>query len=186
MSWEQRQDERLENLVGAFALSLGERLQERMAEAAGCSSTAVAALQWIDRGRKLRPSDLVEALEISSPGGSQLVRSLMATGLVQRARYAHDQRQWALRLTELGLRRLSDAVYARKASARELMTTLPFPWRLRLIRILEKLLARMADSRPAVLRLCRHCDWMVCRQNAVEPCPVAIAWAARTTSSRRE
>jgi hypothetical protein len=79
MSWEQRQDERLENLLRGVRNVAGERLQERMAEPAGCSSTAVAALQWIDRGRRLRPSDL--ALEISSPGGSHFVRSLLATGL---------------------------------------------------------------------------------------------------------
>ena len=185
MSWEQRQDERLENLLGALAVALGERVQERMAEASGCSPMAVAALQWIDRGRDLRPCDLVKALEISAPAGSQLIRSLIAAGLVHRARYAHDQRRWALGLTELGRRRMAQGVYARAKLVREIVETIPFPWRLRLIRIVERLLARMVDSRQAVTQLCRHCDWSICRHEPVEPCPVAIAWAELRTSSRR-
>jgi hypothetical protein len=36
---------------------------------------------------------------------------------------------------EVGRRRLSDAVYARGTLVREIMSTLPFPWRLRLIGI---------------------------------------------------
>ena len=184
MSWEQRQDERLENLLGALAVTLGERVQERMAEAAGCSPMAVAALQWIERGRGLRPCDLVQALEISAPGGSQLVRSLIAAGLVHRARYTHDRRQWALGLTELGLRRMVSAQYARAKLVGEIVGTLPFPWRLRLIRILERLVARMVDSQQAVVRLCRHCDWPRCREETIEPCPVAIAYAEWKSSSR--
>ena len=183
MSWEQRQDERLENLLGAFAVALGERLQKRMAQAAGCSPTGVAALEWLDRGHNLRPRDLVEALEISPPGASQLIRSLIAAGLVRRARYPHDQRQWALGLTELGSRRVGRASYARARLVGEIVRTIPFPWRLRLIRILERLLARMVDSQQTVTQLCRYCDWHICRANAIEPCPVAIAWSERSTSS---
>jgi len=185
-SWEQHQDERLENLLGALAVTLGERVQERMAAAAGCSPVAVAALQWIGRGRHLRTCDIAEVLGISSPGASQLVASLMNAGLVERARYAHDQRQWALRLTELGTRRTVHAVSARAELVREIVATLPLPWRLRLIRITERLLAGMAGTLQAVLRVCRHCDWNVCRQAVIEPCPVAVAQAERTTSSRRD
>jgi DNA-binding MarR family transcriptional regulator len=185
MSWEQRQDERLENLLGAFAVALGERLKKRMADAAGCSPMGVAALEWLDRGHNLRPRDLVDALEISPPGASQLVRSLMAAGLVRRARYPHDQRQWALGLTELGFRRLGRASHARAKLVSEMVTTIPFPWRLRLLRILERLLARMVESQQAVTQLCRYCDWHRCRANAIEPCPVAIAWSELSTSRKR-
>src|SRR5262249_50728974 len=150
--------DRLENMLGALVVTLGARVQKRMAEAAGCSPMAVAALQWIDRGRRLRPTDLVEALEITSPGASQLVRSLIAAGLVQRTRYMHDQRQWALSLTELGLRRTIEAGSARAKVVRELVSPLPFPWRLRLLRIVQKLLAGMVVSQQSVLQLCRHCD----------------------------
>jgi hypothetical protein len=55
----------------------------------------------------------------------------------------------------------------------------------RLIRILERLLARMVDTPRAVLRICRHCDWDACRNAVIEPCPVAIAQSERRTSSRR-
>lgn len=185
MSWEQRQDERLENLLGAFVVALGERLQKRMAEAASCSSTGVAALAWLDRGHNFRPKDLVDALELSPPGASQLIRSLMAEGLVRRARYPHDQRQWALGLTELGFRRLGKASYARARLVGEIVRTIPFPWRLRLIRILERLLSRMVDSPQSVTQLCRYCDWHICRDSAIEPCPVAIAWSERCTPSRQ-
>ena len=185
VSWEQRQDDRLENLLGALVVTLGERVQERMAAAAGCSASAVAALQWVGRRRGLRTCDLAEALEISTPGASQLVASLMAEGLVQQTRSAHDQRQRRLHLTELGAFRARRAACSRAELVRELVTTLPFPWRLRLIRILDRLLARMVDTPRAVLRICRHCDWDVCRHAVIEPCPVALAQAQRRTSSRR-
>ena len=184
VSWEERQDDRLENMLGALVVTFGARVQKRMAEAAGCSPMAVAALQWIDRGRSLRPSDLVEALEITSPGASQLVHSLIAAGWVQRTRYMHDRRQWALSLTELGLGRTIEAGSARAKVVRELVSPLPFPWRLRLLRIVEKLLAGMVVSQQSVLQLCRHCDWVVSRHAVIEPCPVAIAYAERKTSSR--
>ena len=166
-------------------MRLGELVQERMAAAARCSPTAVAALQWVGRGRGLRTCDLAEALGITMPGASQLVASLIADGLVQRTRFPHDQRQWRLHLTELGAARALEDMRARARAVRELVATLPFPWRLRLIRILERLLARMVDAPMAVFRVCGHCDWNVCRDSAIEPCPVALAQAAWTTSSRR-
>jgi DNA-binding MarR family transcriptional regulator len=98
--WEKQQDRRLENLVGALAVAVGELVQERMAAAAGCSPTAVSALQWVGRGRGLRTRDVAEALGISMPGASQLIESLIGAGLIERSRYAHDQRQWRLRVTE--------------------------------------------------------------------------------------
>ena len=91
--WESRQDHRLENLLGALAVTLGELVQERMAAAARRSPTAVAALQWVGRGRDLRTCDLAEALGITTPGASQLVASLITDGLIQRTRHPHDQRQ---------------------------------------------------------------------------------------------
>ena len=183
-SWERGQEQRLDNMLAAFVVTLGERVQTRMARAAGCSPTAVAALQWVDRGRRVRTCDLAEALEITMSGASQLVRSLAGEGLVQRTRHPHDRRQWRLRLTQLGERRRHQAVRARADLVRELVTALPFPWRVRLIRILERLLAHMADSRRSVLQICRHCAWDCCRDTRVEPCPVALAYAQRTTSSR--
>jgi DNA-binding MarR family transcriptional regulator len=179
--WEQQQDERLENLLAALSLTLGDLVQERMAAAAGCSPTAVAALQWVGRAPDVRTCDVAEALEISIPGASQLMASLIAAGMVQRARYAHDQREWRLSLTDSGARRTLEAMRARAEVVRGIVATLPFPWRLRLIRIVERLLARMVNGPQAVVRICRHCDWDGCR-SAVEPCPVLLAHAERTTS----
>lgn len=171
--WERHQDDRLENLLGALVVTLGELVQERMAAAARCSVTSVAALQWVGRVPGLRTSDLAEALGITAPGASQLAASLIADGLVRRTRHPHDQRQWRLQLTDLGAARTREAMRARAGAVRELLVTLPFPWRLRLIRILERLLPVLAGSPRSVLRVCRHCDWFVCRHSSVAPCPVA-------------
>jgi MarR family transcriptional regulator, negative regulator of the multidrug operon emrRAB len=184
--WERRQDHRLENLFGALVVTLGERVQERMGAAAGCPPTAVAALQWIGRWRRIRSSDLAQVLELTPPGASHLVGALIAAGLIERTRYPHDGRQWALDLTQQGARRTLQAMKARAEVIRESLQVLPFPWRLRLVRITERLLSRRVDSRQAVLRVCRHCDWELCRRGVIEPCPVAVAWAGRTTSSRRD
>lgn len=180
-SWERRQDERLENLLAALVVTLGEGVQDRMAAIAGFSPTAIAALQWLGRGRGLRTRDLAEALGISSPGASQLVASLTAAGMVRRARSAHDQRQWKLHLTELGVRRTGAAIRARAQLVHQLLATLPFPWRLRLLHILERLLTSMASSPREVLRICRYCDWNTCRHGTTAPCPVAIAQVGRAS-----
>jgi len=184
ISWERRQDFRLENLLGALVVTVSERVHERMQAAAGCSSTSIAALQWVGRGPGLRTCDVAEALALSTTGASQVVASLIAEGLIQRTRYQHDQRQWELRLTELGARRTLDAMRARADLIHEVVATLPFPWRLRLIRIVEKLLARMVDTPRTVLEVCRHCDWNACRHSIIEPCPVAVAQAERRRSNR--
>jgi len=170
--WERQQDERLENLLAAFSVTLGDLVQERMAAEAGCSPTAVAALQWVGRGSGLRTCDVAEALGTSISGASQLVAALIAAGMVQRVRYAHDQREWRLYLTDSGARRTLQAMRARADLVRGIVATLPFPWRLRLIRIVERLLARMVNSPQAIVRICRYCDWD-CR-HAIEPCPVAL------------
>src|SRR5690348_7713509 len=102
VTWERHQDGRVENLLGALVLTLGDRVQERMAAAAGCSLQSVAALQWLSRGHPLRATDLAKALGITRTGASQVLGSLVAAGLVERIPwYQHDRRQWALRLTDL-------------------------------------------------------------------------------------
>src|SRR5262249_7876612 len=127
-----------------------------------------------------------EALGISRTGASQLVGSLVAAGLVERTpSYQHDRRQRALILTKAGARRTLEAMRARAQLVRELLGTLPFPWRLRLLRIVERLLGGMAETQDAVLPICRHCDWEACRHAVVAPCPVAVAFSERRASRRR-
>jgi DNA-binding MarR family transcriptional regulator len=186
VTWERHQDIRLENLVGALVMTLGDRVQERMAAAAGCSLQSVAALQWMSRGHPLRPTDLGEALGISRTGASQLIGSLVAAGLLERRPYQHDGRQRALMLTTAGARRTLEAMRARAQLVREILGTLPFPWRVRLLRIVERLLGGMAETQDAVLHICRHCDWEACRRASVAPCPVAVAYSERRASRAEE
>ncbi|HET6983453.1 MAG TPA: MarR family winged helix-turn-helix transcriptional regulator [Myxococcaceae bacterium] len=134
----------------------------------------------------MRPTDLGKALGISRTGASQVIGSLVAAGLLeQRTPYRHDRRQRALVLTKAGARRTVEAMGARAQLVREILATLPFPWRLRLLRIVERLLAGMAETQDAVLHICRHCDWEACRHAVVAPCPVAVAYSERRASSRR-
>jgi DNA-binding MarR family transcriptional regulator len=185
VTWERHQDSRIENLFGALVVTLGDRVQERMAAAAGCSLQSVAALQWMSRGHPLRATDLGRALGISRTGASQVIGSLVAAGMVERTPYQHDRRQRALRLTKAGARRTIEAMRARAQLVREVLVTLPFPWRLRLLRIVERLLGRMAGTEDIVLHICRHCDWEACRRAVVAPCPVGVAHAERRASPRR-
>lgn len=185
VTWERHQDIRLENLFGALVVTLADRVRERMASAAGCAHLSVAALQWVSRSHRLRPSDLGKALRISSPGASHVVSSLVGAGMLERTRYPPDQREWRLVLTDLGARRTLEAMRARAQLVREILGTLPFPWRLRLLRIVERLLGGMAESEDAVLHICRHCDWEACRHAVVAPCPVAVAHSERRASRRR-
>ena len=126
--WERRQDDRLENLLGALAVTLGERVQERMAASGPMLADGRGGAAVGRSGRGLRTCNLAEALGITMPGASQVVASLVADGLVQRTRFPHDQRQWRLQLTELGgLPAALEAMRARAGTVRELVGTLPFP-----------------------------------------------------------
>ena len=172
--------ERLGNLLGAVALAVTDRLQGLLGSSTGCSIHWVGALQWIGRFPGIRPGDLARVLEIGTPAVSGLVSRLRKEGLTLVTRDRRDQREVALRLSELGARRVRLAIRARARFLESLIKPLPVVLLPRLTKACERLLAMIADTPRAALATCRHCDWSVCRMDAEVPCPVVLTTARRT------
>jgi DNA-binding MarR family transcriptional regulator len=81
---------------------------QAVADSDGLSQTAIMAVTGIDRSST-----------------ADLVRRLVSLGLLQRRRIRRDARQYAVRLTPEGRRRLSLAVPAARATGVFLLTSLP-------------------------------------------------------------
>lgn len=177
--------ERLANLLGAVALVVRGRLDGVLCGASGCSLQGVGALQWIERFPGIRPGDLAQALDIGPPSMSALVSRLRKEGLILVTRDRRDQRESALRLSELGARRVRLAAQARAHFLESLIEPLPVVIRPRLLKVCERLLAMLAEGPGGALAACRHCDWSVCRMAPEAPCPVELAAMRRNGSTTR-
>jgi MarR family transcriptional regulator, negative regulator of the multidrug operon emrRAB len=154
-------DDRLANLLGATALAATDRLRsavERELEHGGSAPGALVHL-------RAYPGESVEALHrvlgISQPATVRLVDRFVAEGLLER-RAGADRRTLALHLTAAGEAAAADVLVRRSESLRSLLDGLAPAERTTLGRLLERLVAGLADDRPAALRVCRLCDRAAC------------------------
>ena len=175
--------ERLANLLGAVAVAVTDQLERVLGSASECSIQWVGALQWIERFPGIRPGDLARALDIGTPAVSGLVSRLREEGLILVTRDRRDQREVALRLSELGARRVRLATQARARLLESLIEPLPVVLWPRLVKACERLLGIVAESPRGALAICRHCDWSMCRMDPELPCPVALVTARRSGST---
>jgi hypothetical protein len=97
------------------------------------------------------------------------VERLVTQGWVERAGPG-GRRGFELRLTPEGEAVLHGLLAARRAALAGLLDPLSDRERGQLARLLEKLLAARTDDRADLERLCRLCEWRICRR-----CPVARA-----------
>lgn len=146
-----------------------------MTTSTGSSVSAAAALQLISQRPGLTQDALRAPLGLSQGSVNRLVARLVEDGLVLREDDLRDARAVRLRASELGERRALRARIARAEVTGRMVDLLPGVWIPRLARISERLLAGLAHSREAAVRLCRFCSWAVCREDARAPCPVVVA-----------
>lgn len=167
-------DDRLANVLGAFALALVDGLDVVTERA------ALVALSDLLEGRSV--DDLRRAVGLTHSGGVRLVDRLVAGGLAER-RQGADGRSVALVLTEEGRRAAGEARAARLATVRDILSVLDDDEREALTPIVEKLVgavvarrleARAAGVDPAGGWLCRLCDPVAC-ERAEGRCPAANA-----------
>ncbi len=146
-----------------------------MATSTGSSASGAAALQTISQVPGLRLDALRVPLALTQVSVTRLVTRLVEEGLVLKTEDPRDRRAVTLRASELGTARALRARIARAHVTRRLVDRLPEVWIPRLIRISERLLAGLAESPEAAVRVCRFCAWEVCRADARAPCPVVLA-----------
>lgn len=160
--------DRLTNLMGALALAASDRVAVGAAEALRHGGAHPAILVHLDAYPGVSIEDLRRVLRISQPGAVQAVNRLEAAGLIER-RAGKDARTRALHLTRAG-RKAARAVLAERArSVGGLLDVLDPAERERLLPLLEKLVAGLADDRPDALTVCRMCDRDACCSSAACP-----------------
>jgi DNA-binding MarR family transcriptional regulator len=185
-------DERLANVLGAFALAVSDELEAATEHAAGghagAGPAALVGLSDLLAGRSV--DDLRRAVGLTHSGGVRVVDRLVAEGLAER-RPGPDGRSVALGLTPQGRRLAGDIGGARMSALQETLAVLDDGERAQLATILDKLVAgvvtrrleaRRAGAPPPGGWLCRLCDPVACERPEGN-CPAANA-AATSAGAR--
>ena len=187
-------EERLANVLGAFALGLTDELEaatERAAGHAGALPAALVALSDLLAGRTV--DDLRRAVGLTHSGAVRVVDRLVADGLAERRRGV-DGRTVAVGLTTRGRALAGQARDARLARVLAVLDVLDERERAELAAIADKLVgalvARRLDARSSGVDppggwLCRLCDAAACERPEGR-CPAALAAAGQATARREE
>ena len=162
------EQERLENLLGAFVLAVADRLRQATEEAVGHTGAAAAALVTIAHFPDRTIEFLRQAIGLSHPAAVRVVERLLEQRLVRR-RPAGRGPAVALRVTPAGRRQARRILDLRRQVLAEALPELPEAELATLSGILEKALAHLSDSPRTTI--CRLCDQGRCRR---ANCPVAL------------
>lgn len=160
---------RLENLLGAWSLTVSDRMAA-VGRSSGLSGTDQAALVTLHAHPDRPVSWLGDVLSLTSSGATRLVDRLVSAGWVARSA-GDDTRQRNLRLTRSGAALARKLVDAREAVLAECLVGIGGDDRRRLERTLEQLLGASTTSLRQTMRTCRLCDRTACRSNSQE-CPL--------------
>jgi MarR family transcriptional repressor of emrRAB len=162
-------DRRLANLLGVTALAAVDRLRPHVDEEAGHGGGAAGALVHLHAWPGESVERLRRVLGISQPATVRTVNRLVADGLLER-RPGPDRRTAALVLTAAGRAAAERVLAARSAALERFLEPLDADERARLLPLLERLVASLAEDRGGAVRVCRLCDRDACCGRA--PCPL--------------
>jgi DNA-binding MarR family transcriptional regulator len=162
---------RLENLLGAQALALSDRLLAAgEGSGAGISASERAALVTLLAHPDRTTSWLGAVLGLTSSGISRLVDRVVEAGWVIRAA-GTDARQRRLQLTKEGRDRARNVLRARHEVLAAAVGVLSEHDRLELERLLGQMVTGLASTRLPALQVCRLCDRAACASGNRE-CPL--------------
>ncbi len=156
--------ERLTNLLGAFALAVGDRVTAATEGAVGAGGAAAAVLVHLHHHPGRSVSDLAAVVGVGGSGGVRLVDRLEGQGLVTRGSSPTDRRTVLLHLTDEGTEAARRVLRAREDAVRQVVEALGEDQRSVLEHLLPDLVTALASGRTEVLRTCRLCDVTACRQ----------------------
>lgn len=160
---------RLENLLGAHALALADRLWTGAA-GSGAPGSERAALVTVLAHPGRTVGWLGEVLGLTSSGVTRLVDRLVTDGWVVRSAGV-DGRRRQVDLSAAGTERAQLFLADREAALGRTVAVLSGPERAQLEVLLDKLVTGLAEDRTAALRVCRLCDRSACREVDRE-CPL--------------
>jgi len=150
---------RLENLVGAFSLSVTDRLVGD--GSAGMPPSEQASLVTLLAHPDQTVSWLGDVLALTSSGATRLVDRLVAKGWVARSG-STDSRERRLRLTPAGRRHARAALRERDELVSASIAPLSRSERVQLEHLMERLVGNVTTSRLPGLQTCRLCDRSAC------------------------
>jgi MarR family transcriptional regulator, negative regulator of the multidrug operon emrRAB len=165
------EDSFIANVVGALALTIVDRLQERTVEAARHGPSAPAALITLLFTPDLPMDRLATTLGMTVPGAVQLLNRLQDSGLIVRET-GSDRRRRHPRLTDRGERLAREVLDARRAALDEALARLSPAERRQLGQLSERMLAGLSGTRYRADRICRLCDEPTCPDDR---CPSELA-----------
>ena len=170
---------RLENLLGAQALAIADRISAAARASGGPSDAAALVTLAAHPGNGV--GWLAGILGLTDSGSTRLVERLVVAGLVER-QPGSDARSRTLRLTDEGARRAQRLLNDRAADLAGCLADLTPPERQTLERLLAKIVSGLADDRPTALRVCRLCDRDSCA-GGPQPCPLGHTTPAVTSGT---
>lgn len=160
---------RVENLLGAWSLTVADRL-EAVGREAGLSATDQAAVVTLLADPDRTVSWLGDVLALTSSGATRLVDRLVRAGWVVRSP-GDDTRQRRLRLTEEGVEIAQRVARSREATLSACLAPLDAEARGQLEGALERMVGASTGSLLPALRTCRLCDRAACRSGGRD-CPL--------------
>ncbi len=170
----QARADRAGNVLGALSLVIADQMADAVADAAGRSDSAGAALSallyFLDRPTIDR---LRQVLGLTSSGTVRLVDRLEESGYVRREA-GSDGRSTAVVLTDAGQQAAARVSAARAAVLNRTLAVLSSQERTVLEELAGKLLVGMMRRPGATRWICRLCDTGVCR-GTQGGCPVGNA-----------
>lgn len=167
---------RLENLLGAQALALTDRLLTAgRGPVAGGSDSECAALVTLLAHPGRPVSWLGAVLGLTSSGVTRLVDRLTAAGLVTRTT-GSDARSRTVQLTGAGRRRARAILRARRTAMAEVLAPLSARDRRELERLLDLVVGGLEEDPLPAMHVCRLCDRSACSA-AGTGCPLQHASA---------
>jgi DNA-binding MarR family transcriptional regulator len=173
--------DRVTNLLGAFALVLGDRTEEALDRAIDGPATAAAALSALLHILD-RPSidRLGGVLGLTSSGTVRLVDRLVEAGYVSRGR-GSDRRSSVISLTAAGRRAAERISSARAEVLGEALSVLSPRERDSFEELVSRVLVAQIRGPGATRWMCRMCDTAACGREQGR-CPVANAARERFAS----
>jgi MarR family transcriptional repressor of emrRAB len=152
-----------ENVIGAAALLLSDRMRDAVEPVSGSSGASAAAvtalLAWAD-GAHI--DALAAGLRLSHSRAVRVVDGLERDGLAVRRTDAADGRRALVRLTRKGRSTAQRILAARAEVLQEMLAPLTTTDRGRLAAAASSILREGAVSRAEARAICRFCDVDVC------------------------
>jgi DNA-binding MarR family transcriptional regulator len=167
-------DAQTENLLGALALALADRMRDAITAASRQADSGAVALSALFQFLDDPSIDLLgRVLGLTSSGTVRLVDRLEGAGLVRR-HVGRDGRVTTVALTAAGRRAAARVASSRRAVLGDALRVLDGRDRERLGALVGRVLAGMVRAPGAARWMCRLCDTGACGRLEGR-CPVAAA-----------